>query len=133
VKAYVCHELTGFDGLTYEDMPSFKPDPGEVRIEVRACGINFADRLIIAGKYQFKPLLPFILGGEVAGTILELGDGVDIWQVGDRVMVWPKKSAGYPWRKWGNAFGDPAAVANRIRRRGSTSTRHFCTFSMTIR
>jgi NADPH2:quinone reductase len=57
-----------------------------VVVAVKACGINFPDTLIIAGKYQFKPEMPFSPGGEVAGVIKELGEGVEGVAVGDRVI-----------------------------------------------
>lgn len=65
------------------------PDPrgGEVQIAVEACGINFADTLMIQGMYQTKPPFPFSPGLEVAGTVAAVGDGVDHVKVGDAVMA----------------------------------------------
>ena len=57
-----------------------------MRIGVRAAGVNFPDTLIIEGKYQFQPPMPFAPGGEVAGEVLEVGDGVEGFSVGDRVL-----------------------------------------------
>ena len=64
-----------------------RPGPDEVRIAIEACGLNFADLLMIEGSYQDTPPLPFTLGMEVAGTVEELGNGVTELQKGDRVAV----------------------------------------------
>ena len=61
------------------------PGPGEVRLQVAACGLNFADLLMIKGQYQEKPPLPITLGMEFAGTVTELGAGVDGLGIGMRV------------------------------------------------
>lgn len=63
------------------------PGPGEVRIRIHACGLNFADLLMIKGEYQEKPPLPFAVGMEVAGTVEALGAGVTVPVVGTRVAV----------------------------------------------
>ncbi|MEZ5580738.1 MAG: alcohol dehydrogenase catalytic domain-containing protein [Candidatus Competibacteraceae bacterium] len=64
-----------------------RPGPGQVRIRVRACGVNFADSLITRGQYQVQPKPPFSPGFEVAGEVLELGAGVEGLAVGDRVIA----------------------------------------------
>lgn len=87
MKAVVCHELKGVDGLYYEEVPHPQLKAGEVKIKVHACGLNFADTLIVQGLYQEKPDLPFIPGSEVAGEIIEIGDGVSQFNVGDRVAA----------------------------------------------
>ncbi len=86
MKAILCHEFSGPSGLTLEEIPAPVPGPGEIRLAVRACGINFADSLITAGRYQVKPSLPFSPGFEVSGDILEIGAGVEELQIGDRVL-----------------------------------------------
>ncbi|WP_374944638.1 NADPH:quinone oxidoreductase family protein, partial [Sphingomonas sp.] len=60
---------------------------GQVVVDVRACAINYPDVLIIEDKYQFKPSRPFAPGGEIAGTIASIGEGVEGWTVGDRVIA----------------------------------------------
>lgn len=65
-------------------MPS--PGPGEVLVEVSAAALNFFDTLIIEGKYQFRPELPFSPGAEFAGRVLETGEGIEAFEPGDRVM-----------------------------------------------
>ncbi len=86
MKAIVCHELTGPSALRLEEVPEPHPTPGQVRVKVRACGVNFADSLIIRGQYQMQPPLPFSPGFEVAGEVLELGADVNGIAVGDRVI-----------------------------------------------
>jgi NADPH2:quinone reductase len=86
MKAILCHDFSGPSGLTLEEIPDPVPGPGQIRLAVRACGINFADSLITAGKYQVKPPLPFSPGFEVSGEILEIGAGVEGFQIGDRVL-----------------------------------------------
>lgn len=63
------------------------PAAGEVGVAISACGLNFADLLMIDGRYQEKPPLPVTLGLEAAGTVTSLGDGVGSVQIGDRVAV----------------------------------------------
>lgn len=63
-----------------------KPKKGEVLVQVKACGVNFPDTLIIQGLYQFKPEIPFTPGSDIAGIVKELGEGVTEWKVGDEVV-----------------------------------------------
>jgi NADPH2:quinone reductase len=72
--------------LVVEEVPSPAVRPGTVKVRVEASGVNFADTLIVQGKYQVKPDLPFTPGIEVAGTVVEAGDGVTVAKTGDRVM-----------------------------------------------
>lgn len=87
MKAIVCHELSGLAALRLEDVPEPRPRPGQVRVRVRACGINFADSLIARGQYQTQPEPPFSPGFEVAGDILDVGEGVTDFRAGDRVIA----------------------------------------------
>ena len=87
MKAIVCNAYGGPSTLVLEEIPSLKPAKGQVRIAVKACGVNFPDTLIIEGKYQFKPEPPFTPGGEVAGIVLEIGEGVKHHKVGDAVFA----------------------------------------------
>jgi NADPH:quinone reductase-like Zn-dependent oxidoreductase len=77
----------GPDVLSVEERPDPRPGPGEVSIDVGATGINFADILARMGLYQDAPKPPCVVGYEVAGTIAELGEGVDSVAVGDRVLA----------------------------------------------
>jgi NADPH2:quinone reductase len=67
-------------------LPDPVPGPGQIRVRVSACGINYPDVLIIDDRYQFKPDRPFAPGGEVSGTIDLIGEGVTGFAVGDRVI-----------------------------------------------
>jgi NADPH:quinone reductase len=87
MKAVLCKEYGPPDSLVLEDVEPLKPGKGQVLINVKACGVNFPDTLIIQGKYQFKPDMPFSPGGEVAGIVKELGEGVDQVQVGEHVIA----------------------------------------------
>lgn len=87
MRAVLCKELGPPEKLVVEDIPSPKPGKGQVVISIKACGVNFPDTLIIQGKYQFKPEPPFSPGGEVAGVVKELGEGVDNLKPGDRVIA----------------------------------------------
>jgi len=87
MKAVLCKEYGPPESLTLEDVEPLKPGPGQVVISVKACGVNFPDTLIIQGKYQFKPPMPFSPGNEVAGVVKEAGAGVDTVQVGERVIA----------------------------------------------
>jgi NADPH2:quinone reductase len=87
MKAIVCKQFGTADSLTYEDLPSLRPGPGQLVISVKACGVNFPDTLIIQNKYQFKPELPFSPGGEVAGIVKSVGPDVSGFKPGDRVFA----------------------------------------------
>ncbi|MES1943381.1 oxidoreductase, zinc-binding dehydrogenase family protein [Salinisphaera sp. PC39] len=87
MKAILCKEYGPPESLVYEEAPDPSPGKGEVLIGVHAAGVNFPDTLIIQGKYQFKPDMPFSPGGEVAGEVLEIGEGVSHVKPGDRVMA----------------------------------------------
>jgi len=87
MRALLCKEYGAAENLVVEDVPAPVPGKGEIRIGVRACGVNYPDNLIIAGKYQVQPPLPFSPGFELAGEILELGDGVTHLHAGQRVAA----------------------------------------------
>ena len=76
----------GPETLELTESPDPVPAKGQVLVAVKACAINYPDVLIIEDKYQFKPQRPFAPGGEIAGVIEALGEGVTDWQVGDRAM-----------------------------------------------
>jgi NADPH2:quinone reductase len=87
VKAVFCEKLGGPDDLVVREIaPPGPPAPGEVKVALRARGVAFTDVLMVAGEYQVKPPLPFVVGGEGAGTVLEVGAGVTGLTVGDRVL-----------------------------------------------
>src|SRR6201747_278251 len=85
-KAVVCRELGPPESLRLETFASAPLSPGQVRVAVRAAGINFPDVLMAAGEYQLKPPLPFTPGVEAAGDVVEV-NGAEGVAVGDRVIV----------------------------------------------
>lgn len=88
MRAIVCTALGGPDVLRLEDRPDpGSPGPGEVLVRTRAWGVNYVDVLMCRGGYQLKPDPPFVPGLEAAGDIVAVGEGVDGWQVGDRVIT----------------------------------------------
>lgn len=87
MRALVCSELGPPSNLAVETVDDPEPGADEVVVDVVAAGLNFPDTLIIEGKYQFKPDLPFTPGGEAAGTISAVGDGVSHLLVGQRVIA----------------------------------------------
>ena len=86
MKSVLSKETGGPETLVVEEIETPVPGKGEVLIDVAACAINFPDTLIIRDMYQFKPPRPFAPGGEISGTIEQLGDGVEGFAVGDRVI-----------------------------------------------
>ncbi len=87
MKALICREYGPPENLTVQDMPDLQPAAGEVVVRVRAAGVNFPDALIVQNLYQFKPTPPFSPGGETAGEVLAIGEGVKRVKVGDRVIA----------------------------------------------
>jgi NADPH2:quinone reductase len=87
MKALLCKEYGPPESLVVEDVPAPALGDGEVRIGVRAAGLNYPDNLMITGKYQVQPPLPFSPGFELAGEILEVSDGVTHLKPGQRVAA----------------------------------------------
>lgn len=87
MKALICREYGPPENLRVQDMPNPRPGPGEVVIRVRAAGVNFPDALIVQNLYQFKPTPPFSPGGETAGEVLAVGEGVNRVKVGEKVIA----------------------------------------------
>ena len=87
MKALLSHEPGGPETLRLDELPDPQAGPGELLVRVRATAINFPDVLIIEDKYQLKPPRPFAPGGELAGEVEAVGEGVEGWSVGDRVIA----------------------------------------------
>jgi NADPH2:quinone reductase len=87
MKAIVCNEFAPVEQLKYQDVPDPVAKKGHVVVDVKACGVNFPDGLLVQGLYQMKPDFPFIPGNEVAGVISEVGEGVSHLKVGMRVIA----------------------------------------------
>src|SRR4051812_3812765 len=85
MKALLCTRLGGPDDLELKDLPDPVPGPGEAVVRVEAAALNFFDTLIIAGKYQTRPALPFSPAAEFAGTVETVGPDVAMIKPGDRV------------------------------------------------
>jgi NADPH2:quinone reductase len=86
MKAMLSRRVGGPETLELDELPDPQPGRGEVRLAVKACGVNYPDLLIIEDRYQFKPPRPFAPGGEVAGVIEAVGPGVTGLKPGDRVI-----------------------------------------------
>jgi NADPH2:quinone reductase len=87
MKAVLCKRYGPPESLTFEELPSPRPGPGEVLVAVKAASINFPDVLIIQNKYQVKPPLPFSPGSELSGVVKEVGSQVANFRPGDRVIA----------------------------------------------
>ncbi|KAK6623960.1 hypothetical protein RUM44_010816 [Polyplax serrata] len=103
--------LTGFGGLKSVKIQK-KPEPaaaaGEVLINVKACGLNFQDLMVRVGAIDAPPKTPFILGLECAGEIAQIGENVEGFQVGDRVVALPE------YRAWAEVVAVPAKYVYKI-------------------
>ena len=93
MKALLSHAPGGPKTLTIDKLPDPVAGPGQLLVRVRATAINYPDVLIIEDKYQFKPPRPFAPGGEIAGEVEALGEGVaggpEGWSIGDRLIAVP--------------------------------------------
>ena len=105
MRAVLCRSLAGIDALEVGETASPRLGPGQVRIAVKASGINFPDILMAEGKYQIKPELPFIPGLEAAGVVSECAVGVDHLRPGQRVCA---------FARWGGAHAQELVVPGAI-------------------
>ncbi len=94
VKAAVIESPGGIENIVYRDWPDPEPGASEVRVKVRACGLNHLGIFVRRGMPGFPAPMPFISGGDVAGVIDRLGEGVTGWRVGERVTMNPQTEAG---------------------------------------
>jgi len=85
MRAVVCNTFDGIAGLALGELADPVPGPGQVLVAVHAAALSFMDTLIVAGRYQMKPTLPFVPGSDAAGVVLAVGDGVRSVRAGDRV------------------------------------------------
>ncbi|SFB35543.1 NADPH2:quinone reductase [Collimonas sp. OK607] len=93
MRAIICKEYGSPDRLVFGEFPCAPLGPNEIRLRVHAAGVNFPDTLIIQGKYQLTPPMPFVPGFEVAGKVIEIGQKVVRFKIGDRLMA--LTSSGY--------------------------------------
>lgn len=103
-RAAVCRELGPPGVLKIEEIEARPLKEGEARIALKSCGVNFPDLLMVAGKYQFKPELPFVPGFESAGDVIEVAPGAKV-RVGERV-IYRRKTGGFAEQ----AIATPAEV-----------------------
>jgi NADPH2:quinone reductase len=108
MKALISDTPGGPGTLRLGELPDPVAGPGQLLVRVRACAVNYPDVLIIEDKYQFKPPRPFAPGGEIAGQVAALGEGVAGWAVGDRVI------AVTGWNGMAELAAVPAATAVRL-------------------
>lgn len=87
VRALVCESYGPFEGLRLQSVPGPVPGPGEVAIRIDHAGVSFAHALVVGGKYQRRPPVPFVPGTECTGTIAQVGAGVTGLAVGQRVCA----------------------------------------------
>ncbi len=85
MHAWLCTDPTGVEALTWTELSTPKPQPGEVLVAVAAASLNFPDLLIVQNRYQIKPPLPFVPGAEFAGVVEAVGEGVTHLKVGQNV------------------------------------------------
>lgn len=87
MKAVISREVGGPETLSLEDLPDPQAKPGHVVVDIKACGVNYPDALIIRDMYQFKPGRPFAPGGEISGIVSAVGEGVKGIAKGDRILA----------------------------------------------
>lgn len=107
MRAIQADDLSSIDSYRVVELDMPKPGPAEVRIKIAACGVGYVDALVALGRYQVKPPLPHVPGGEVSGRIDAVGDGVTGFAPGDRVLAQVRGG----FAEYAIA---PAAAVNRI-------------------
>ncbi|MCB1744749.1 MAG: NADPH:quinone oxidoreductase family protein, partial [Gammaproteobacteria bacterium] len=95
MRALICDSLGDIRKLRVETLPDPVMGAGQARVAIDASGVNFPDILMVEGKYQVKPKLPFTPGLELAGTVLEVGDGVDHLVPGQRVLAFARNGGAH--------------------------------------
>ena len=114
MRALICKEFASLDNLMVGELPEPQPAAGELTIRVGAAGINFYDTLIVQGKYQVKPAFPFSPGGEVAGVVVAVGEGVTHVKPGDRVCAFTSYGGASQTWPLPAAVGFDAAAAGLV-------------------
>src|SRR5437879_6662237 len=87
MRAVICRAWGPVDDLKLEDVAPPAPGPGQLVIDIKATGVNYADSIMVAGRYQTRPPFPFSPGLETAGVVTRRGEGVTRFKTGDRVMA----------------------------------------------
>jgi alcohol dehydrogenase len=94
MKAAVIEAQGGIENIVYRDYPDPEMRPGDVRLKIHACGLNYFDIFIRRGMPGWPVPMPFISGGDIAGEIVELGPDVTGWEIGQRCIVHPEQPDG---------------------------------------
>ena len=94
MRAVVCNEIGLPKNLQVEEREDLVAGPGEVVIDVEACGVNFVDALMVQGLYQVKPAPPFVPGSEVAGSVSQIGEGVTGVSLGANHVIFQQVHVG---------------------------------------
>jgi len=103
MRAVICRRFDGIEALELGEMPEPVPGPEEVLVEVHATALSFMDTLMVAGRYQMKPALPFVPGSDAAGVVRAVGENVRHVRVGDRV------ACSHWFGGWAERWAVPAA------------------------
>jgi NADPH:quinone reductase len=98
MKAIVCERFAPLDELVYRDVADPQPRPDQAVVDIAAAGVNYADALIVQGKYQSRPEFPFVPGSEFAGEVVAVGEAVTTFAPGDRVMGYSTTMGAYAER-----------------------------------
>ena len=109
MRAVVCKEFGSPEALVVEEMDDSTAGEGQLLVQVKAAAVTFPDTLMLEDKYQFHPTPPYVPGGEAAGVVAAVGDGVDGWSVGDRVVGGLGTTGAYA-----ELIAVPAATARRL-------------------
>ncbi len=88
MRSYAVTSYQSLEACTWQEQATPDPGPGEIRIRIEAAALGFVDGLMVQGRYQIKPPLPYVPGGEIAGIVDALGAGVTTVALGDRVVTW---------------------------------------------
>ena len=123
MRAIVCRDWCEYDDLTVTEIDRPEMRPGAVRVRIRYAGVSFATTLVVAGRYQRRPPLPFVPGTEITGEVLETGAGVDEFRVGDPVM------AAIDWGGYGQETVPPPTLSRVSAKNRFDSKRHASTLS----
>jgi alcohol dehydrogenase len=94
MKAAVIERQGGIENIVFRDFPDPEIRPGDIKVRVRACGLNYFDIFVRRGMPGFPVPMPFISGGDIAGEVAEVGSEVTGWKIGDRVLVDPATNEG---------------------------------------
>jgi NADPH:quinone reductase len=93
MRAAVVRQLGGIENISMAELPDPVAGPGELLIDIHAAPVNYADLLVISGRYQTRPALPFIPGKSTAGVVTAVGNAVNRFRVGDRVLAWVEEGS----------------------------------------